>query len=149
MAQTDSGVKLPREVGQVAVVVRDLDRAIDYYTGLGLGPFRRWEATLPQATFRGRRLSLHLKLALARLGPLQLELIEAQEGENLYWEFLQERGEGLHHLGFNVPDLEAEVARFARQGIGVLQSGKTDGVSFAYLDTAGIGGVIFELIQRG
>lgn len=134
---------------QVAVVVRDMDKAIEYYSSVfGLGPFRKMEVPLTHAEVRGQPCRLTLKLAFARLGEVQLELIQAEPGENIYWEFLQKHGEGLHHLGFDVENLEAELARFKEKGIAVLQSGRTDGVSFAYLDSTQHGGTILELIQR-
>ena len=135
---------------QVAVVVRDMDRAIENYTNLlGIGPFRKMEIPLTRAEVRGRPVPLTLKLAMARLGDITLELVQAEPGDNIYWEFLQQHGEAMHHLGFDVADLEAELARLGEKGIGVLQRGRTDGVSFAYLDTVALGGAIVELIQRG
>lgn len=138
------------EVKQIGVVVKDLGEAMKYYTtGFGIGPFRTFEVPISNATLRGKPIQLKLKVAFARLGSVQLELIEAMPGNNLYWEFLNAKGEGLHHLGFYVTNLEAEVGKFREQGVGVLQSGQAEGTKFAYLDTEKIGGIIFELIQRG
>lgn len=137
------------KLSQAAVVVRDLDRAIEGYSSvLGIGPFRRYEVWLPKAEVRGKPCELRLKLALARLGEVSLELIQGEPGENIYWEFLQKQGEGLHHLGFDVKDLEAELGWLREKGIGVLQRGQGERVRFAYLDSTGIGGTILELIQR-
>ena len=44
--------------------------------------------------------------------------------------------------------MDSHLAALKQKGIGILFSGKTERVSFAYLDTADTGGVIFELIQR-
>lgn len=137
------------ELAQVGVVVKDIDQAMHYYsTTFGIGPFRVIDFDFPDATLHGKPVSLKLRIALARMGPVQFELIEVPEGDNIYREFLDAKGEGLHHLGFRVADLDDEVAKLAPLGIGVLQGGKADGGGFAYLDTEGIGGVIFELIQR-
>jgi hypothetical protein len=78
-----------------------------------------------------------------------MELIQAESGDNIYWEFFEKHGEGLHHLGFVVDDLDAELAKAKEQGIPVLMYGKVDGGGFAYLDSTETGGVIMELLQQG
>lgn len=134
---------------QVCIVVMDLDKTIEYCSSvLGIGPFRRMEVSLSEAQCHGKPLELTLKLAFARMGEMQLELIQAEPGENIYWEFLQKHGEGLHHLGFHIKDLKYELAQFLKKGFEVVQSGNADGVSFAYLQAPLLGGIIIELIQR-
>ena len=138
------------QLKHIAVVVRDMDKAIQHYTDLGLcaaGEFRSFEVAA-KATYRGREIPLEMRISLARLGEAQLELIEAREGDNPYWDFLKEKGEGMHHLAFTVDDLEAEVAGAAERGVGVLLSGSTGRGGFAYLDSAATGGTYIELMQR-
>lgn len=150
MSEIKQTPPLPQQPDQVGIVVRDMDKAVQYYTKvLGIGPFRRFEFTLPEGTMKGKNIfSLKMKLAFASLGDLEVELIEAPPGDNIYREFLDTKGEGLHHLGYHVPDINSHLAALKQNGVGILFSGKTERVSFAYLDTANTGGVIFELIQR-
>jgi len=70
------------------------------------------------------------------------------EGKNIYTEFLDSKGEGLHHLGFLVDDLDAMLAELAKEGIEpVFHKGYPGrGVAFAYLNSDKVGGVMFELI---
>lgn len=132
------------KLNQVCVVVRDVDKTIEQYTSVfGIGPFRRYEVPLKRGEAQPT-----LKVAMARLGEVQLELIQAEPGENIYWEFFQKHGEGLHHLGFDVKDMEAELRWLKEKGVGVLRSGKGGKISFAYLDTAHLTGTILELLQR-
>ena len=120
-----------------------------YLTSLwNLGPFRFQENELADAILRGKQAPLRAKLAFAQAGPVELELIEPGEGENIYWEFLRAKGEGVHHFGVHVSDIQSELARFKKRGIEVLQSGNTPHHSLAYMDTEGIAGVIVELMQR-
>ncbi|MBI2856767.1 MAG: VOC family protein, partial [Chloroflexi bacterium] len=64
-------------------------------------------------------------------------------------EFLETRGEGLHHLGFFVTDLDNQINNLTRQGFQVTQGGKRlTGGGFAYFDTDKVGGVVLELVQR-
>lgn len=143
-------------IDQVAVVVRDLDQAMArYWSQLGIGP---WDVytygphRLPIMTFRGQDQPYVMKLALAYVGPTMYELIEPVTGPNIYEEFLQQRGEGLHHLGYYVDDIDAAIETMAGQGYALLQSGRGFGVdgdgAYAYFDTERDAGCIFEAIAR-
>ncbi|MBI4289455.1 MAG: VOC family protein [Chloroflexi bacterium] len=139
----------PSQADQVGVVVRDMGKAIKYYSEtLGIGPFVVRDFHLPEGLMKGKKVSVDMKLAFASLGAVQFELIEAPPGDNIYREFLEANGEGLHHIGFSVDNLDDRVAELRKRGVGVLFSGKTERASFAYLEPGETGGVIFELIQR-
>ncbi len=139
----------PLKIDQVAIVVNNVDETIKQLSTLwNIGPFRFHEIDLPDAVVHGKQTRLRAKLAFAQAGPVELELIEPGEGENIYAEFLRAKGEGIHHFGIHVSDIESELAKFKEKGIEVLQSGNTTGTSFAYMDTEGIVGAIFELLQR-
>ena len=142
-------VKLP-PVQQACIVVKDIDRAIEYYTStFGMGPFRTSDVDMEGVLLRGKPISTRIKVAFAESGPLQIELIQPVEGKNIYTEFLDSKGEGLHHLAFQVNDLDAMLAKLAKEGIEPTfhKSYPELGIAFAYLDTDRIGGVIFELIE--
>lgn len=150
MEKTNTGgLSLP-DVSQVGVVVKDLDKAVNYYASVfGIGPFRFVERHYEGVTIRDRDdASYSVRIAIAPMGQVDFELIQVTEGESIHLEFLERRGEGLEHLGFHVSDLDAEIERFKKCGIGVLQSARRPGGGYAYMDTEEIGGIIFELIQR-
>jgi len=141
--------KIPLEIVQVALVVRNLEDTIQKLRSLWkVGPFEIRESDNPGGIVHGRKAHIKARLAFAKAGPIDLELIEPVEGENIYWEFLQTKGEGVHHLKIPVQDFESELARIKGKGIGVLQSADSPRVSYAYLDTEKTLGVIFELLQR-
>ena len=143
-------------IDQVAVVVRDLDAAMErYVTHLGVGP---WDVytygphRMQTMTFRGSNQTYVMRLALAQVGSIQYELIEPLEGPTTYQEFLAQRGEGLHHLGYYVDDIDTEIARMAALGYPLLQSGRGFGVdgdgAYAYFDSEAGLGCIVEAIMR-
>jgi methylmalonyl-CoA/ethylmalonyl-CoA epimerase len=144
-----------KSVDQVAVVVRDLDDAMRRYSEtLGIAPWNVYTFSpewIQKMTFRGREQSYSMKLALGQVGRMMYELIEPLDGPNSYQEFLDARGEGLHHLGFFVEDLDAAIAEMGGQGFSVLQSGRAFGVDgdggYAYFDTDGMLGCIVEAIE--
>lgn len=137
------------DIDQVGIVVRDLQKAIEYYSSvLGIGPFRVFEEYTPDLLVRGKIVPTRAKFAFAQAGRLQVELIQNIEGENIYAEFLREKGEGLHHVAMCVDDADAEIEKWEKCGIEVLQKGHAGGSSWAYFDTQAIGGVIFEIIPK-
>ena len=135
---------------QIGVVVKDMKKAIDAYTNLlHWGPFEVSEHKYTELIYRGKPGNFRYRIALAQIGPsLQLELIESLEGKSIYDEFLQTRGEGLHHFGFLIDDYDKRIAAMKQIGIEVLQSGKRPGKNFAYMDTEPLFGIILELRKR-
>ena len=134
-------------VGQIGVVVKDVDRAIAFYqSAFGLGPFDVMEIGAPNVWDRDEEKPIKARLAFADLGGVQLELIQILEGDSFHLEFLREHGEGIHHLGFFVKDFKAKLEQAKAMGFTVLQADPF-GMAYAYLDTRQTGGIIFELIM--
>jgi methylmalonyl-CoA/ethylmalonyl-CoA epimerase len=134
---------------QLGIVVKDLDRTVAFLTSLGLGPFTVHTVTHPAAILRGKKVSYQVRLAKSQQGAVQIELIEYQKGETIQKEFLDAKGEGLHHICFRVSDIETTLARFAEKNIGVLQQDNfVGGGGMAYLDSDKVGGIIMEVVQR-
>ena len=141
-------LKLP-EVSQVGIVVRDLKKTVAYYERvLGLGPFVLPEIHYTDKHYYGKPVDSEWLMAFCSLGPIELELIQPITRPTIYHDFLAEKGEGIHHLGFDVKDMDVRLADCQRMGIKILQIGRTPYGGFAYLDTAQTGGAICELIQR-
>jgi hypothetical protein len=136
---------------QVSVVVRDLEAAMrTYVEEYGIGPWEIYEFnpdTVRGMHERGAPVSCAWRLALARVGGLQWELIEPLDDTSIYARFLAEQGEGVHHVGVAVQDYHAAVAELERKGRDVVFGGEYNGVTFAYLGTDGDLGVITELFS--
>jgi len=137
------------EIRQVGVVVKDLEKTVQFLAALGLGPFTVRKAVHPAAVMRGEKVSYEVEIALSQQGPVQLELIEYKRGKTIQKEFVDERGEGLHHILFKVQDIDVALHRFAQKGVAVLQQDRwVDGGGIAYMDTGRIGGIIVEIVQH-
>ncbi len=141
----------------VAVVVQDMDKAVEYYQSLGIGEFLP-EFMLDSSTYTdykvyGKKPNIidKTRMRFVKIGPsFQLELVQPLEGEPIYKEFLKSKGEGFHHIAYTVDDLEGETAKLAKKGIPVITRvyrGST-GAGFAYFDIGKVGNVIIELIQQ-
>ena len=144
-------LRLPK-IGQIGYVVADVDDAIAHYKNtFGVRPWLLLRVSPEPCMQDGQEIHPTLRIALAYLGPVQLELIQVAEGESLHLDYLKQTGGGLHHLGFMTRNLDNRLNRCRDMGIGVLQRGtiKDTGVTvdYAYLDTAKEAGIILEFIQ--
>jgi methylmalonyl-CoA/ethylmalonyl-CoA epimerase len=133
---------------QVAVLVNDVDRAVELLTAIGLGPFRVTTGVHPAADVRGKTVPYEVKLAFSQQGPLQLELIEQVAGDTIYKEQFERWGPSLHHVQVKVANLDSAVERFAQHGVEVIQSDRfKGGGGIAFVDTQAVGGLLLELVQ--
>jgi methylmalonyl-CoA/ethylmalonyl-CoA epimerase len=142
-------------VAQVAVVVRDLEAAMDAYSQVfGWGPWRVYDFTqLPHVdtTVRGEPLAYTMRTAVTNVGGLDFELIEPAAGASHYQEFLAEHGEGLHHV-MCTDSAGGDVAqRLVQHGMTSLMSGSVgDAASYAYYDGGDLlGGLVVETMADG
>ena len=131
------------EVNQIGIVVKNIDKVIESWSSMfGLGPWNFRDKADTDAEGR----PFKVRIAHSYIGTLNIELIQPVEGRIFQSRFLDEHGEGIHHLGFYVDDVDEEAANLVAQGAKVLF---TDPGQFAYMDSGGPGGVIFELIKKG
>ncbi|MBI2842925.1 MAG: VOC family protein [Armatimonadetes bacterium] len=144
-----SALELP-DVSQIAMVVHGVERVIEYYeTVFGLGPFVRPSIRFTEMYCGGEPIPVpEWKLAFCSLGPVELEFIEPVTGPQYYFDFLEEKGEGLHHIAFDVKDLDSRLAHCKQVGIDVLFMARTEQGGCAHLDIRGTGGAIVEIVQR-
>ena len=139
---------------QIGVVVKDLEKAIEAYSSIfGVGPWKVVDLPSIDAPLRGEPVEYKMRIALAKMGCVVLELIQILEGETIHTEFLREKGEGLHHIALMVDDLDKVVEEWEKAGIKVLQRSKLpveeegDTAGFAYMDTEDLIGIIIELLK--
>ncbi len=150
MTQLTTNIKVS-ELFQVGIVVRDLDESLKRYKNL-LG-IDSWEvveinSSTHQFTYHGKPVEHSFKAAFTMLGQLMIELLEPLEGEGIYRDFLNEHGEGLHHLGHvRVDDLDEAVKELEDAGFPCIETGgdAADFHTWAYVDTTSALGYILEL----
>jgi catechol 2,3-dioxygenase-like lactoylglutathione lyase family enzyme len=142
------------KVFQIAFVVRDLDATLERYTRvLGGAPWRVFTfsaAIHREATYRGSPTDFVARLALNGTSP-QYELIEPVSGDGLHRAWLEERGEGFHHVGVIVESVEATVEHMAAADYDAIQTGAGFGADgdgiYAYFDTAADLGFLVEAVE--
>ena len=143
-------------IAQVGLVVRDLDHAVEcYWKQFGIGPWHFYTYRKPlvkQMTYHGEPADYAMRIALAWIGPLRIELIEMAGGDSVYADFVREHGYGVHHFGVLVDDMDAALAQAAAAGLAMTMDGAGFGRDgdghYAYLDTERELGTTLELIAR-
>ena len=139
-----------RRITQYAFVVRDVKRVSGFYERIGLGALPTDHNVSLDRVYRGQSGRFEMLLGWGRTTDVVFEWIQSLVGPNVYEEHLKEHGEGFHHLGFNVSDMDASLAKLRSRGLDVTMSGgwNVNGHQgrFAYLDTYKHGGVTVELL---
>ncbi len=138
---------------QVAIVTKDIE-----------GSAKRWAAVLgmevPKITttrpghevkvvYKGKASTGQAKLAFFKLGQVVLELIEPV-GQDTSWKlYLDQHGEGVQHLGFQVRNLDGAIANAQQSGMPVLHRGRyaKDNGDYVYVDSERALGVTIEFLH--
>jgi len=84
-------------------------------------------------------------------GPNKIELLEATNAESPIAKFIDKKGEGIHHIAFDVEDIVTEIARLKNEGFIVLNETPKNGADnklVAFLHPKGTNGVLIELCQE-
>jgi methylmalonyl-CoA/ethylmalonyl-CoA epimerase len=126
-------------VDHTAIAVRDLDEALARFEPL-LGVTAGERVLIPDQG---------VVAVFLRLGDTQIELIQPVDGGSGVARFLDRRGEGLHHVAFEVDDLKAELARLEESGVELIdrepRRGSHGQVAFLHPRPTG---VLIELVEH-
>jgi len=137
-------------VHHICIAVHDIGAAIAYYESVGIGPWHDYPpleefTTLDVPDPDGFR---KLDYRYAWIGDFQLQLVQPGPEPTPQRRFLDEHGEGVFHVGFEVPDADAADAQAAGLGVEPLMRGRrANGSGFTYYDTADRAGVVLEIRQ--
>ena len=129
-----------RRVDHIAIVVKDVQAALGIYE-VALGLQNTGIRDLPEQA---------VKAAFLSTADTEVELLEPTTADSGVARFLEKRGEGIHHICFEVDDLGATLATLRAQGIALLnetpQRGAHGRIAFVHPKSAC--GVLIELLER-
>ena len=124
---------------------------------LGIGPWRGYHyrdaPSIKDTEYRGEAENFKMTLCLAWTGAMMWEIVEPLEGRTIYNDFLDEHGEGIHHVAFagredggtKMPYAD-QIGEFVKRGFPVIQSGLLKDVAqFHYFDTEAATSTTFEI----
>jgi methylmalonyl-CoA/ethylmalonyl-CoA epimerase len=86
------------------------------------------------------------------VGDALVELTEATREDSPIAKFIRKRGEGIHHIAFEVEDIASELARLKEAGIRLIDETARDGahgMKIAFVHPSSFNGVLIELCQHG
>ncbi|RYC67358.1 methylmalonyl-CoA epimerase [Spirosoma sordidisoli] len=125
----------------IGIAVRDLAASNDLFTKLLNVPPYKAEAVEAEG----------VTTSFFRVNQTKIELLEATSPDSPIAKFLDKKGEGIHHLAFEVDDIAAEMKRLAAEGFTVLNETPKRGADnkwVCFLHPKGTNGVLVELCQE-
>lgn len=128
----------------ICIVVHDIDKAQTYYESIGIGP---WIQYPPLSEYEELEVPsnagfLSLEYRICNLPSIQLQLCEPGAEPSPQRTHLERHGEGVFHIGFEVPDADAAETLARAQGLPVLMRGRrANRTGFTYHDSADKAGV--------
>jgi methylmalonyl-CoA/ethylmalonyl-CoA epimerase len=129
-----------KKISHIAIVVPELDDALDFWVDtLGL-PLAHVEHVPDQ----------DVDVAFLPSGDSEIELLEPISDSSGVARFLQKRGPGIHHICFEVDDIEAVLANMKAAGVPLINEEPTIGTGgkkIAFVHPKGTGGVLVELYE--
>ena len=125
----------------VGIAVRSLAERVPLYQDLLGVPLAREEEVPTE----------RVRVAFLGDGETHVELLEPIDGEGPIAQFLEKRGEGVHHLCFEVDDIEATLARLRAAGVTLVGQAPRPGAGgckVAFLHPKSAGGVLIEISEK-
>ena len=130
------------KLDHVGVVVNDLDDAIALYTSnFGM-----------RVAHRASNEQLGIVAAFLEMGDSELELIAPTRADSMVSKFLADRGPGLHHLAYAVPDIKEALSDARAAGFELIDAEPRiglHGVPIAFVHPKSVGGVLTEFVEHG
>jgi len=130
-----------RKIEHIGIAVSNLADASLIYEKLFGAPSYKQEEVASEG----------VKTAFFMNGPNKIELLEATNEESPIAKFIAKKGEGIHHIAFDVDDIVAEIARLKNEGFIVLNEAPKKGADnklVAFLHPKSTNGVLIELCQE-
>ena len=129
------------EIDHVAIAVRDLDAAVDWYR----------DALGAEVEHRERVESDGVEEAMLAVADSYVQLITPTRDDSPVARFLEKRGEGLHHIGYRVQDCGAALERMVQAGAIPIDEAPRPGsrdTTIAFIHPKGSFGTLIELVEE-
>jgi len=130
-----------RKIEHIGIAVKDIKAAGETYEKLLNTQIYKVEEVESEA----------VRTAFLQSGPNKVELLEATSADSVITQFIEKRGEGLHHIAFDVEDIEAEMQRLRSEGFILLNEKPKEGADnklVCFVHPKSANGVLIELCQE-
>ncbi|WP_173839133.1 methylmalonyl-CoA epimerase [Flavobacterium sp. 14A] len=129
------------KIEHIGIAVKDLNASNDLFEKLFGAPAYKSEEVASEGVMT----------SFFKNGPNKIELLAATNAESPIAKFLEKKGEGIHHIAFDVDDIVAEIERLKGEGFVVLNETPKKGADnkiVAFLHPKSTNGVLIELCQE-
>jgi methylmalonyl-CoA/ethylmalonyl-CoA epimerase len=129
-----------KRIDHVCIVVRDIEETVKFYQDVFGAP----ESQIEEIEDQG------VKAVILQLGNTDLELIQpVREGTGVA-RFLESKGEGMHHIAFEVDDIKGKLDILKERGMRLVDQEPRKGLAgtIAFLHPGSTGSVLLELVQK-
>lgn len=129
------------KIEHIGIAVKNLEQANILYAQLFGKPSYKTEVVESE----------HVKTSFFKVGEHKIELLEATHVESHIAKFIEKKGEGMHHIAFEVADMNAEIKRLKAEGFEILNETPKKGADnklVVFLHPKSTGGVLIELCQE-
>lgn len=128
------------QIDHIGIAVDNLKQSIEVYTALGL-EIAGTEAVPEQK----------VTVAIFPCGESRIELLESTDPEGPIGKFIAKRGPGIHHVAFEVDDIESTLERLASNGVRLIDEKPrvgAGGAKIAFVHPSATGGVLIEICEH-
>lgn len=129
-----------KQIDHIGIAVKDLSISIPLF-----------EKLLNTSCYKVETVeSEQVNTAFFRTGETKVELLESSNSEGVIAKFIEKKGEGMHHIAFEVADIRAEMQRLQEEGFTILNESPKKGADnkwVCFLHPKGTNGVLIELCQ--
>lgn len=129
-----------QQVEHIGIAVKNLDISIPLF-----------EMLLNTNCYKTETVdSENVKTAFFQSGSTKIELLESSTSDGVISKFIEKKGEGIHHIAFEVADILAEMKRLSNEGFQLLNETPKKGADnklVCFLHPKGTNGVLIELCQ--
>lgn len=125
----------------IGIAVKDIEASNKLFETLFNSPHYKMEAVESEG----------VKTSFFKLGESKIELLEASNENSAIAKFIEKKGEGIHHLAFEVVDIDFEIDRLSKEGFQLIHQTPKDGADnkrIAFLHPKSTNSVLIELCQE-
>lgn len=130
-----------KKVEHIGIAVKDLSSANELFAKL----FNHSHYKLEQVESEG------VVTSFFKLGETKIELLQATHPDSAIAKFIDKKGEGIHHIAFEVSDIDSEMKRLQKEGFQLIHQAPKDGADnkrICFLHPKTTSGVLIELCQE-
>lgn len=129
------------KIEHIGIAVKNLEDANTIYSKIfNQAPYKTEEVA-----------SEHVSTSFFKVGESKIELLEATNAESAIAKFIEKKGEGIHHIAFDVDDIYAEMERLKNEGFTILNENPKRGADnklVCFVHPKSANGVLIELCQE-